>query len=417
MVQESVRYRETFQRAPLRYLNERMGKNGGTAASSAQLTLEPLLAAASKASGLTDFGNDDFRHPLDLLLQDFRADRNLHYFGNLTLQTMIKLRLQCRLDLKKTLDSEPGILKQPVSRPLIVLGLPRTGTTRLMRILARDPAHRPLRMWEAQDPSRPSVPGKERFDARRIRAMVAGRLMDFLSPDLQTIHPHGPDLPEECVGLLALAFDSSLLTLMHDAPRYQEWFLKSDHSQAYVEHKQQLQTLQWRHPERRWLLKSPGHMFGVADLMETYPDALIIQTHRDPSKALPSFASLAACMREPGVVRLDEAHIGRQILEQMQVGIANLERYVPKIPGDQYISIQYEDIVADPMSVVRSIYERFGLDLSPRAEAGFAAEIKQNPKDKKGKHVYTLEQFGYSRELIQKTFREYTEGNNIPLEG
>ncbi len=409
-------FKDTFQRWPVRVLNERMAKNGKAAAVLEGLTSDNLLNNATKQVGCSNFGDPAFREPMELLLEDIRNNADYHFVGSIVRRRFVMAKLLARLHLKKALDGEPGIAQRPVSRPVIVLGLPRTGTTRLMRILSRDPAHRPLRTWEAMLPAPPPSEGKNRFDKRRIISRIIAGSYNVLAPEFQVIHPLGVDLPEECVLLHATSFDSWMLPLQDDAPRYQHWFLRSGHAQAYKEHKLQLQTLQWLYSRDRWLLKSPGHMFGIEELMKTYPDALIIQTHRDPARVLPSIASLAASMRGMALSQIDEIRVGAQVLEQMEVGIANLESYVPKIPDDQYISIQYRDIVADPARVVKTIYERFNLDLSPEAEAAFADEIVQNPKDKKGRHHYTMEQFGYTSELLEERFHDYVGANNIPTE-
>lgn len=416
MQQRASEYIQTFQRAPLRALNKRMARNGKTASAVEGLSSENLAELAMKDTGLSDFGDSGFREPMELLLGDIRSNKDYHLVGALLRRRFFMAKLIARLAVTKALAQEPDIFAKPISRPVIVLGLPRTGTTRLMRILARDPAHRPLRMWEAMNPAPSPVEGKNRFDKRRILTKAISGAYPALAPEFLKIHPLGADLPEECVLLFASSFDSWMLALQDEAPRYQEWFFKSDHALAYREHKEQLQVLQWHYSRDRWLLKSPGHMFGIEQLMKTYPDALIIQTHRDPAKVLPSIASLASCMRGMTISRIDERRVGDQVLEQMEVGISNLESYAPKIPEDQFISIQYQDIVVDPMKVVRSIYERFNLDLSPEAEAAFAGEIVRNPKDKKGKHRYSLEQFGYSPELMREKFKDYVGANNIPAE-
>lgn len=416
MQQRAPAHKDTFQRSSLRALNHRMSKNGRTAAAIESLTSEDLLKTAIKQAGCSDFGDPAFQEPMELLLGDIRANADYHFVGLIVRRRFIMAKLLARLELTKALDEEPEIARKPVHRPVIVLGLPRTGTTRLMRILSCDPAHRPLRTWEALIAAPPPAEGKNRFDRRRIISKIVAGSYNVLAPKFQVIHPLGVDLPEECVLLHATSFDSWMLPLQDDAPRYQEWFLKSDHAQAYKEHKLQLQILQWRYSRDRWLLKSPGHMFGIENLMKTYPDALIIQTHRDPARVLPSIASLAASMRGMAISRIDEMRVGDQILEQMEVGIANLENYLPKIPEDQYISIQYRDIVSDPMQVVKTIYERFNLDLSREAETAFAEEITRSPKNKKGKHHYTMEQFGYTRELLDEKFHDYVGANNIPTE-
>lgn len=196
---------------------------------------------------------------------------------------------------------------------------------------------------------------------------------------------------------------------MYDAPKYQEWFLKAPHAQAYKEHKAQLQILQWHYPNDRWLLKSPGHMFGLPELLKTYPDALIIQTHRDLSKVLPSVASLGACVRGMNLTRIDHHHLGGQILEQMEIGMKIMSETIPKLPKRQYISIDYNDIVEDPMKVVTNIYEHFDIELTEKAKSAMAREIARNPKDKKGAHHYSMEQFGFTKEGLNERLGKYLD--------
>lgn len=408
--------RETFQRAPLRALNRYLERRGTTARQRDAFTPEALMERASRETGLDDFGDDHFLEPFRLQCEDTRANGDVHSIGWLFTSDLFNVRLRNRLFLAQHHKEDPEMFEQPIHRPLVVLGLPRTGTTRLMRILARDSAHRPLRTWEGFAPSPPPVEGRTRFDKRRWRCFAVVKAHDILSPSFQTIHAFAPDLPEECVVLFANSFDSWLTVLAADLPSYQKWFLETTHERTYMEHKKQLQLLQWKCKRDRWLLKSPGHMFGPSELMATYPDALIVQTHRDPKKVLPSIASLSAAMRTVTVSRLDDFRIGEQILEQMEVGIHRLQDHVPRIPQDQFIDIQYQDIVADPMGTVKRIYEKFDLPLSRKTETAFQEEIEANPKDKKGKHHYTAEQFGLSPELIDEKFGAYMAENQIPTE-
>jgi len=409
-------WRTTFQPRPLRALNQFLERRGTTARQREAFTPESLMEAATRATGLSDFGDPHFLEPLRLICDDLRANPDLHSVGWYFARDALTGSLVTRLKIADFEARMPAIFEQPVRRPLIVLGLPRTGTTRLMRILAEDPANRPLRMWEAFTPAPPPVEGRTRFDRRRLLMLGFVAAYKWLVPGIETIHAMGADLPEECVLLMCNSFDSWFIVLQRDLPTYQKWFLTAKHEQTYAEHRKQLQLLQWHVRRERWLLKSPGHMFAPAELLATYPDALIIQTHRDPARVIPSIASLASAFRGMTVSRLDDARIGGQILEQMDVGLHRLQSYVPQIPSSQRIDVQYEEIVRDPMGVVTRIYDHFGLELSIATRRAFEQEIARNPKDKKGKHVYTLEQFGLSREQIDGRFSDYIRANEIQID-
>jgi len=409
-----TKYREAFQWPPLRALNQRLERRGTTARQREAFTPERLMEIASRTTGLDDFGDPHFVEPLGLLCEDIRANQDIHSLGWWFISELFKRRLITRLKLAELEKIQPEIFSQSVDRPLIIVGLPRTGTTRLMRILAEDPANRPLLNWESFEPVPPPIQGRVRFDRRRLRGIAATSIFSLLIPGFQAIHATGADLPEECVMLLANSFDSWLNVLQFDAPNYQQWFLNTSHGTTYAEHKKQLQVLQWKFKRDRWLLKSPGHMFGPAELLATYPDALIVQTHRHPNKAIPSIASLSAAVRGMMVSRLDDERVGQQILEQMKVGVHRLQAHTPEIPANQYMAIQYEDIVRDPMSVITEIYHHMDLPISTRAESAFQTEIASNPKDSKGRHNYQPEQFGLVPERIDKHFAEYVRANNIP---
>lgn len=201
-------YAETFQFTPLRKLNQHLMQNGKIKEWRARLSLQPLMEATTAQTGLSDFGDKSFMHPLSLLLEDIRENEDIHAVGAFLARRFLMMQLESRLRMQTSLKEEPDILRQPIERPIIILGLPRTGTTRLMHILSEDPAHRPLRTWEATSPAPPPKKGRIGFDRRKLLALMSGTSYKVLAPEIKKMHATGINLPEECILLFATSFDT-----------------------------------------------------------------------------------------------------------------------------------------------------------------------------------------------------------------
>lgn len=291
-----------------------------------------------------------------------------------------------------------------IDRPLFVLGLPRTGTTVLYGMLAADPTMRSPASWEVGRPFPPPVAD----DPARIAAMDK----DFdrfrkIAPGIDHIHPLGSHLPQECLALQAPEFASYEFVTAFPVPSYWEWLRHADVVPAYRFEKQFLQYLQSARRGEHWILKTPGHLMWLDALLEVFPDALLVQTHRNPTQVLASVSSLMSAMRGSVSDAVDPKSIGREQLEAWTWGMQRTMEIRDRLPEGRVVDVRYEDTVHDPIGTTRRVYEHFGLDLTPAVEQGVQDYLAANPRDKHGSHSYTLEEFGLDRDEVDAAFAGY----------
>ncbi len=376
-----------------------------------RLDEEKLLAAARKKTGLDDFGPDHFREGMRVLIDSITREAKLNQLGRIMAQQQILDLLCTRLRLIDHWKRHPEVLEEKVERPLFVLGLPRTGTTILYGLIAQDPAHRSPLSWEVAHPMPPPETATYESDPR-----IAATERDFdqvksLAPTFQAIHPMGAKLPQECISITACEFESVQFELLFDIPTYQEWYKQRSMRESYRFHRKFLQHLQSRCPGERWVLKSPAHLNTVESLLAEYPDAMIVQTHRDPLAVTPSVSSLEYSMRGIATDHNDPHVIGEQ---QTRLWSGFLDRCVATRDGhpehaDQFVDIQFTDILADPIACVRKVYDHFGLELTSEAESRMRAFQEEHRHEKHGKHHYTLEMFGLDTEGVSRHYANYCE--------
>ena len=383
---------------------------------SPELSLDILVQAAQKTAGCSDFGSTTFLDPLERLLKSIEESCDLHPFGRFFVKQMITGLLVNRLKLVDLWCRQPDILNETIRSPFIILGLPRTGTSYLFTLLAQDPAHRFLSNWEATVTQVPPEGTYSREkDPRRKLGKHLMRFQHYLAPQMQDLHTFHLDGPEECTSLLMQEFTTQALAGMFNVPSYSEWLDTAPHAATYYQHKRILQTLQWKYPGERWLLKTPAHTEAIESVLDVYPDARLIQMHRDPVKAVSSFASLCAAFRGIYSQSIDPNEVGLQALTRMAV---DFNRYLEQRPGcdaSRFLDLQYHDLVRDPLGTVRNIYNRFELVLSAEAEERMQAFLAKERKSKSS-HRYTPEDFGLTPQLIRHHFQAYIDAFDIPAE-
>jgi hypothetical protein len=248
---------------------------------------------------------------------------------------------------------------------------------------------------------------------RRIAAAARElRLFErFLVPNIRAVHDLGPELPEECLMIMAFSFRSFQFPSMTYLPSYQRWMETHDLAPGYAYHRRVLQHLQWRCRGERWVLKAPAHIFGLDQIFATYPDAGIIHMHRDPVEVAASLTSLTLAIYSAFSEGLDAQLIGRELVESLHAGLARYfrARDAQVTSQQRILDLDYRDLAADPMATVRRIYEYFDLRLSPQATARMQRFLAENPKGKHGEHRYAPAQFGIDRELEARRFQQYRE--------
>ncbi|MEZ0186586.1 MAG: sulfotransferase [Candidatus Reddybacter sp.] len=348
------------------------------------------------------------------LLNALNADANLHPFGRFYIKQMLVGLLVNRAKLTALWQRQPEILNSEISAPLIILGLPRTGTSFLFELLAEDPSHRYLSNWEATVGQVP--PGNYRWanDPRRKLGRHLLRFQNYLIPQMKEIHTFHLDGPEECTSLLMQGFSTLAIAAMFNVPAYAQWLSTADHEPTYRHFKKILQTLQWQYPGERWLLKSPSHIDAVDSILTVFPDARFVQTHRDPVKAVASFASLCAAFRGLCSTSVDMHEVGEQALDRLAIDFESYLEVRKTCDGANFVDLQYRDLVTNPLATVGGIYEHFALPFSLVTEANMTAYLAKEREG--GGHQYRPEDFGLSAKGIRDRFQAYIDTFNIPID-
>ncbi len=382
------------------------------------LAEDRLLAIARRRTSLEDFGPKTFLPGLRRLLESLECDAQLTAFGRYFAQRQVLELLIHRLRLIDYRKQHPELARERIERPLFVLGLPRTGTTLLYALLALDPRHRSPLSWEVDDPCPPPEAARYTSDPRIARTEARFEQLRKLAPGFQAIHPIGALLPQECIVMTACEFYSVRFEMCFNVSGYQDWLVKQDMRDAYRFHRRFLQHLQSGCPADRWVLKSPGHLGPVDALLAEYPDAMIVQTHRDPLSVIPSVSSLEYTMRGVASDDVDPKEIGRQQLRfwstLLDQGIDARNRLPEK--SAQFMDVQFQEILSDPLGCLRRIYDHFELDPGPDFERRVSEYLAEHPRDEHGSHEYSLESFGLQTEDVRTVFKGYYERFGVERE-
>lgn len=352
--------------------------------------------------------------PLGTLLHAYERQARLTPVGRLAARADVKGLLMNRLRLQRDLERYPGITDEVVAPPLVITGLPRTGTTLLHALLAEDPRHRAPLTWEVMFPSPPPGSGAAPSPRRRI-ARAARRLawMERLSPGFQAIHEIGAELPQECIAITAHTFVSLRFLVTHDLPAYAAFLEHADHREAYAFHHRFLQHLQWQAPPRRWVLKAPGHLSYLDALLAVYRHAMIVQTHRDPLEAIPSLVSLRASLRRAFSHRADMQRIGSEVVTYWRQAMDNAAAVRSLHDTGQFFDVDYQTLLDQPVDAIDRLYRHFGLSLSAEAEARMRAYLAANPQHKHGLHCYDACDSGMDAERLAPLRQRYRAAMGI----
>ncbi len=376
-----------------------------------ELTVDALLEEAKKKTGLSDFGDDGFREGLSVLLDSLNNEANLNDFGRIvagmTLTTFLKNRLQVTEDIK----NNPEILDVKIEKPIIIISLPRTGSTILHKLIAEDPNNRFLTTWESNLLSPPPEADTYETDPRIGMWDELLSMAHSVSPGIEKMHPVGARLPEECLLLQAHDFKSQLFNYQFDVRGYNNWLEEQDMLPVYKTQKMLMQYLQWKNPRARWVLKSVGHIWGLKEIFEVFPDANVIQTHRDPNKAVASLCSLLEIPLAIGTDKVDEKGVAAHWAKSWEKGLRKLVDFRDSgaIDDSRIFDVKFDEFMKDTTGMVKRIYEYFDIEYTPEAAKAVQAFMDNNPRDKFGTHSYTLEQFGLDPQDIKNRYQFYAD--------
>jgi hypothetical protein len=376
---------------------------------------EALHAAARAATGLEEFGSDGYRDGLRALLRSWDEDAGLSPPGRAAAWEIVRTALAARLRSQQGWRRHPECLSAPIRQPLFVVGLPRTGSTALHRLLACDPAVQGLEFWLMVSP-KPRPPRAEWPQDPEFAALDAALRAQFSEQkELRAIHEMDAGEVDECWRLLHQSFASTTFDCVSRVPGYTRWYLAADLRPAYRRHRDQLRLLGARESGKRWLCKDASHLFGVDAILELYPDACIVQTHRDPARVIPSLCSLNRAFRLPTERGLDAVEHGAAQLEFWAQGVERSLSARRCSDPKRFFDIEFREIDADAFGVVRRLYAHFGLELSGEAKRAMRRHGAENPRGKHGAHAYSAEEFGLDPARVRDRFAGYLEA--FPVHG
>jgi hypothetical protein len=374
--------------------------------------VERLVASAQEQTGLTDLGDDDWRDGLERLLGAVTDEARLSEIGNVVVETDLVGYLAKRLGIVQWRKEHPAIAKADVTPPIVVIGQARTGTTILHDLLAQDPVSRVPLAWEVDRPTPPPQTATYDSDPRIAEVDEQQAMIDLVIPGFRSMHPVGAQLAQECVRMTGAAFRSMIFPTQYRVPSYARWLLhEADMAPAYRWHRTYLQHLQSEHAAERWVLKSPGHIWCLDALLAEYPDALLVQTHRDPLKIIASVSSLMSLLRR---MACDDPTMQECAEEFADYILLGLDRSVDArsngtVPSDRVVDVQFADFMSDQIGTIRAVYDRFGLELAPETEERMRRFLDDNPQDKHGTHTYTFADTGLDAGAMRERARRYQE--------
>jgi hypothetical protein len=373
-----------------------------------------LLEAAAAETGLHDFGDVPFADALEVLVDALHHEANLDAPRERAAAQSLTRLLAKRLRLVDDRAKYPAIAGEVIEAPIFIVGLPRTGSTHLHGLLGQVEGVRTPRFWEMTLPSPP--PERDTFDSDPRIAEVEAELSQTPT-ELQARHPFAARRPEQCNLLYDWAFMNTTPVASYHVPSYRDWLLDADHRPAYEAHRRTLQHLQWR-TAGRWVLKYPKHLMALDVLLETYPDAVLVWTHRDPAVVVPSVCSLTSFMRTLTSGPTDLHRFGRTwaALEELVAyrGVTARDR-MPDA-ASRVMDLHYCDLMADQVGSVGSILAFAGVPFSDRSRASVEAFIAENAKDRHGKHTYTPEEFGLDAQRLRRRFAWYIDRFGVSVE-
>lgn len=377
---------------------------------------EQLMAAAEQQTGLRDWGTADFVEPMQVLLDGMLNEAQLT--ERALEQNLLRVRnLLCnRLLLRRDRVENPAIADEEIVRPIFIMGLPRSGTTHLHTLMAQDPDSRSPLQWEMMMPSPP--PERATYDTDPRIDAVNKNLEErgLMTEEMRAIHPFHACLPEECSNI----FEHSFLALNFSAtmplPTYRKYREQADYRPVYEYHRQFLQHLQWRCPGKRWVLKAPEHLLHLDALLEVYPDAIVIQTHRDPRKVMPSNLDLVVSLSKYSTTRDDVADLLRdECLSNWSHGADRTLHLRHNADIDSHcVDVFFNDIVGKPLDTLEYIYGRTGIAFTADLKARINHFLQNDRDSKHGKHDYSIEAMGLELEEIDRRFANYVCAFNVP---
>jgi hypothetical protein len=368
---------------------------------------DALEDGARAATGLEDFGSTYYREGLERTVDALNTEAGLNDLGNVIQNATISNALIQRLRIVDTYKQHPEIDDEVIDGPVFVIGLPRTGTTALSQLVASDPQFRSLRMWESQACTPPPEAATQHTDPRIAQAAEGIAMMDNMFPRMKTMMNSEPDAPTECQDLMGMSFRTFHFDGVVRVPGYLSWLMQCDMRETYTFHRQVLKLLQWHCPPTLWHLKTPVHMFSLDALVEAYPNAKFLWSHRDPAKVLASVCSLIAYVRSWSSDRDDAEELGAEQLQSWAEAVRRAMDFRKRLGDNRFVDVSFADLQTDPIATLETSYAQLGLSLSSEGLSRVQEWSTGHQPGSRGEHSYDLADYGLTPEQVRERFADY----------
>jgi hypothetical protein len=377
-----------------------------------QLHLEPapLMKTARAETGLDDFGPEDFEERLDVLCRAMREEAGFNAAGVMAQHGLLVGLLKNRLLIEDAVRRHPEILDVEIAAPIIICGLPRTGTTHLHNLISYDPAIRSLPYWESLEPllSKEETPASGQSDPRRARTEMALSFLDAALPYFNRMHEMTVDHTHEEIQLLAIDVSTMLFETAAPMPSWRDYYLSHDQRPSYRYLKKILQVLQWTRGGSRWVLKSPQHLEQFPALLDTFPDATFVVTHRDPVSVTASMVTMLAYTARLTRDEVDLKGIGHYWSNRLERMLQSCTDERDALPADHTIDVHFDTFMADDVAMVRRVYDLAHQPLDDVARQAMTAFMAEHPRGRHGAVLYDLPEFGLDASTLRGSMSFYT---------
>lgn len=386
------------------------------------LVFEPaaLIDAACKKTGLSDFGPSGWEEGLAVFLQGLREGPALSPLGKLTSWQAAETFLENRLRLEALIRAHPEIEALELEPPIVIAGLPRSGTTHLHNCFGADPRLRHLPWWEALEPipDPAEAPGPDGVDPRFTRAQAGIDARNQVLPHFDAMHEMTVDHVHEEIHLLGMDFGTMFFENMGVgiSPVYRDWFRQRDQTPHYRYLKRVLQALSWLRGPKRWVLKSPQHLEQLVPLTTVFPGATIVVTHRDPVSTVASFSTMVAYTMRMSAARCDPKRIGHYWADRIEMMLRACTRDRDRLPADRSLDVLFHEYMGAELDVVKRIYALAGMPFDESTQHGIDEYNRTHPRGRFGRVLYDLADFELDGAVLRERFRFYTDRFPVRLE-
>jgi hypothetical protein len=404
---------------PVRFINGTLQATRKLGFNKFSLDPDALIESARRKTGLDDFGEGPFRDNLDILVESLEREAYLTPVGRLLTREVLVGSLSKQLQLQDWFTRYPEIAQEKVTTPMIIIGMPRTGTTILHELMALDPNNRTPLFWEVAAPFPPPETHTYGTDPRIGRSAGHIKLSHYLMPGVEGMHRMGAQLPQECVSITGDVFASMLYNTIYRIPTYARWLAEeADMAPIYRYHRRMHQLLQWRCPAQRWVIKSPAHLWSIEALLREYPDAKLVQTHRDPLKIVSSLVSMTAVMRSAYGSHIEVDDLAQEWSNSCSFALnASLKtRASGAIAPRQIVDIQFGAFMASAEAEVERIYDAFGFEFTPAFAQRIRDYLVSNSSEKHGGHKHQFSNTGLDYERERAKVKAYQDYFGVPSE-